>query len=124
MRRLLPKTEFARKLDPPSRPKGRRRKRFRASHLPYRPFFYSIRQVAEMFGTTTNTVKNWCHFRGVTVGSWNRDRLFMINLAPQDAKPEWFCDERELQRYMKRRGVIIYNPHHHRIRREEPNHDD
>lgn len=75
-------------------------------NLPYRPFLYTLDQLAVILGITEQTIKDYGYlfFEGRQPGRAIPDELRVHNIAPREAKPEWRCEEKELMRWMKRKG--------------------
>lgn len=76
-------------------------------NLPVRPFLYTLDQVATILSMTeASLVKSgYCFFTGRVPGRAHMDELCFINLeADPKAKPNWRVEERELIRWMKRKG--------------------
>ncbi len=78
----------------------------KAANLPVRPFLYTLDQVATIINVTEQTLraKGYLFFSGRTPGVQSRDEMLTINIAPATEKPEWRIEERELIRWMKRKG--------------------
>lgn len=75
--------------------------------LPVRPFLYTLDQIGTILNITETTLKNkgYVHFRGRTTGRPLPDELAAVNIAPKaDDAPNWRVEERELIRWMKRKG--------------------
>jgi hypothetical protein len=77
--------------------------------LPARPFLYTLDQIASLLGVTEDYLKNpangFCFFTGRTPGRPRPDEVRVVNLQPDPHRsPDWRVEERELIRWMKRRG--------------------
>ena len=78
-------------------------------NLPVRPFLYTLDQVATLLSMTEQGLKNkqLLFFQNRTPGVVSRDEILTINIALPDRKPEWRVEERELIRWMKRKGFTV-----------------
>ena len=74
--------------------------------LPIRPFLYTLDQISTILNITEPVLKRdgYLHFEGRTPGTSRPDELRVVNVAPRDAHPNWRVEERELIRWMKRKG--------------------
>jgi hypothetical protein len=75
--------------------------------LPVRPFLYTVDQVATILNITEVTLKRdgYLHFEGRTPGTSRMDELRVVNVASGVSdRPNWRIEERELVRWMKRKG--------------------
>lgn len=90
------------------------------SWMPYRPFFWSLSQVASMVGTRVDVVRGWCFFRGRSSGVHDPKQLLAVNMAPPDKRPHWCVEDRELRRYFRARGVRLYGPYQGRYEGDRP----
>lgn len=69
---------------------------------------YTIDQVASMLSCTDSYIKNRIgYFQGRTVVSRTPDDLLFINIAKPTDTAEWRCTEKELLRYLKRKGFKV-----------------
>ena len=74
-------------------------------NLPYRPFLYTLDQLATILNIEERQLKEgYLFFMGRQPGRATPDELRVNNIAKPDEKPEWRCEERELMRWMKRKG--------------------
>lgn len=75
-------------------------------NLPYRPFLYTLDQLAVILGISEDALRkgDYLFFMGRQSGRATPDEIRVHNIAPRTAKPEWRCEERELMRWMKRKG--------------------
>lgn len=80
-----------------------------ALRLPVRPFLYTLDQVATILSITEVRLKQggYVFFQGRTPGIPSRDEMIAHNIAAATAKPEWRVEERELVRWMKRKGFKV-----------------
>ena len=75
--------------------------------LPVRPFLYTLDQVSTILNITESVLKRdgYVHFDGRTPGTARMDELRAVNVAHGITdKPNWRVEERELIRWMKRKG--------------------
>lgn len=75
--------------------------------LPYRPFLYTLDQIGVMLSVEVQTLKRngWLFFFGRQPGRPLPDELRCVNIAKDtDDTPDWRVEERELIRWMKRKG--------------------
>lgn len=76
-------------------------------NLPARPFLYTLDQIATILSMTEDGLKqsDYCFFTGRMPGRPTPDELRVINLSRNlTGSPDWRVEERELVRWMKRRG--------------------
>ena len=90
------------------------------SWMPYRPFFWSITQIASMMGTRKGIIEKWCFFRGRSSGVHDKGRLLSVNMAPADEQPFWCVEDREFRRYLRNQGIRLYGPYMGRYADEGP----
>jgi DNA-binding XRE family transcriptional regulator len=77
--------------------------------LPPRPFLYTVDQLANLLGVTELTVEN--NYLFYTSNEWGKpspDLLVARNIASSHDKPDWRVEEKELKRWMKRKGFRFY----------------
>lgn len=68
--------------------------------LPPRVFMFTIDQIAYMLNVEERTVKTrYLYFEGRSTGRRRLDLLVAVNVAPDDVKPDWRVNERELIRW-------------------------
>lgn len=75
--------------------------------LPYRPFLYTLDQLSVMLSIETTTLKKngMLFFQGRQPGRPLPDELRCVNVTSGISdKPDWRVEERELIRWMKRKG--------------------
>ena len=90
------------------------------SWMPYRPFFWTLGQIATMMGASKATVSGWCYYKGRSSGLHDPTRLLAINMAPPDEKAFWCVEDREFRRYLRNKGVRLYGPYMGRYADEGP----
>lgn len=74
--------------------------------LPPRPFLYTVDQVASLLNVEKRSVRSsYIFYEGRHVGKQPLDKLKAINIAAPDDRPDWRIPERELIRWMKRKGL-------------------
>lgn len=75
-------------------------------NLPRRPFLYTLDQIATILSIETGSLikKGYLFFTGRMPGLPKRDEIRVINIALPDKHPDWRVEERELIRWMKRKG--------------------
>jgi hypothetical protein len=74
-------------------------------NLPIKPFLYSLDQIATILDTSEQNVKqNYIHFSGRSINLPTHDQIVARNIAAPGAKPEWRVAERELIRWLRRKG--------------------
>lgn len=77
--------------------------------LPPRPFLYTIDQISVLLNLEEQTLRSsLLHYEGRSIGFASRDHLLARNIAMPDATPDWRVAERELIRWMKRKGFKYY----------------
>lgn len=77
--------------------------------LPSRPFLYTIDQVAMMLAVSEHYVKlEYAHWVGRSIGTPHPDRIVFRNIAPNGAPVVWRCSERELIRFLRKKGYKYY----------------
>jgi hypothetical protein len=74
--------------------------------LPVRPFLYTLDQIATILNILEVSLIQSGHlfFSGRTPGMQSKDEMLAVNIALPREKPEWRVEERELIRWMKRKG--------------------
>lgn len=78
-----------------------------AMGLPWRPFLYTVDQVLGLFALPDDRKRTFFYYRGRTTFVKQRAHLEFINIALDNEKPEWRCDERELIRWMRFKGFRV-----------------
>lgn len=76
--------------------------------LPYRPFLYTIDQIAVILNEDEKRIPRHVHYEGRSIGAASRQHMVARNIAPVDEKPDWRVAERELIRWMKMKGFKYY----------------
>lgn len=81
----------------------------RSINLPVRPFLFTLDQVATLLSITETRLKQggYLFFANRTPGVHSRDELLALNIAPPNKPAEWRVEERELIRWMKRKGFKV-----------------
>lgn len=78
--------------------------------LPYRPFLYTLDQIAQLLSLQMQSLTStYIYFEGRSTGMMSRNLMLARNIAPPDQLPEWRIAERELLRWMKRKGFKHYD---------------
>lgn len=74
-------------------------------NLPIKPFLYTLDQIAQILDLTERNLKaNYIHYDQRSISLPTHDKIVARNIAPADQKPEWRVAERELIRWMRRKG--------------------
>lgn len=76
-------------------------------NLPPRPFLYTLDQLVTLLSySDINALKRAeiLFFMGRQPGRGTPDEIRVHNIAPPDKQPDWRCEEKELIRWMKRKG--------------------
>lgn len=77
--------------------------------LPYRPFLFTVDQIAVLMNVDSKTVlAQYLYFEGRSIGSRTGHLMIARNISPPDQKPEWRVAERELIRWMRLKGFRYY----------------
>lgn len=77
--------------------------------LPVRPFLYTADQIATLLSVSTETVRSqYFQYPDRMVGRRRPDKMVARNIAPEGKRPEWRVAERELIRWMRNRGMKVY----------------
>ena len=77
--------------------------------LPPRPFLYTVDQLANLLGMNEVKVRDQLLF--YVSNDWGKrppDLLEARNIAPPHTPPDWRVEEKELKRWMKRKGFRFY----------------
>jgi hypothetical protein len=78
--------------------------------LPTRAFLFTLDQIAYMLDLELVSLrKSYLHYDGRTVGDRSPDKMMARNIAPPGEKPEWRVAEKELQRWLRRKGFRLYD---------------
>lgn len=79
-----------------------------AVNLPVRPFLYTLDQVATIISISErNLIRDYLYLAGRTPGVQPKDLILAQNIAPPNLKPDWRVEERELIRWLKRKGFRV-----------------
>lgn len=75
-------------------------------NLPFRPFLYTLDQLAVLLGVAEDSLVRggYLFFVNRSPGRAIPDEIRVHNIAPRDKSPDWRCEEKELIRWMKRKG--------------------
>lgn len=78
--------------------------------LPIRPFLYSPDQIASILGVTENTVRTvYLFYDRRSIGRPSPNLMTARNITPDARdKPEWRVAEKELIRWLKRKGFKVH----------------
>ena len=76
--------------------------------LPVRVFLYTLDQIATILQVEEKDLRKYVHFQDRSVGARPLDMMQARNIAPAGEKPEWRVADRELERWLSRRGFRIY----------------
>lgn len=77
--------------------------------LPTRAFFFTLDQVATMVEVQESHLKkNYIFFHGRNPGFRPLDKMLARNIAPAGEKPQWRVAEREVVRWLRRKGYKVY----------------
>ena len=78
--------------------------------LPRHNFLYTMDQVSGMLNVPIARMgTHYIHYQGRSAGVPTADRFRAINIAPTGAKPDWRVEERELIRWLRRKGFKAYD---------------
>lgn len=77
--------------------------------LPVRPFLYTLDQIATLLEIQQVALEQQhIHFEGRSVGARPKDKMVARNVAAVGERPDWRIVERELMRWMRRKGFRFY----------------
>lgn len=77
--------------------------------LPPRAFLFTLDQIAGMIAITEASLKQaYIYFEGRSTGRRSLDLMIAINIAPENERPVWRVSERELIRWLKKKGFRYY----------------
>lgn len=76
--------------------------------LPLRPFLYTLDQIATLIELTDASLRRHVHYNRVSVGSRHPDKMLAHSIANEGEKPDWRVTERELIRWLRRKGFRLY----------------
>lgn len=78
--------------------------------LPPRPFLYTLDQLSVLFDVSVEQLKqHYLYFDRRSTGMPNRDLIIAHNIAPPHLPAEWRVGEKELVRWMRRKGFRYYD---------------
>lgn len=78
--------------------------------LPLRPFLFTMDQIGTMLALTSRQVESkYIYFEGRSTGSRRLDLMTARDIAPEGSKPEWRVAERELLRWLRKKGFRYYD---------------
>jgi hypothetical protein len=88
-----------------------KRRSERSKHrLPYRPFFYTLDQVADILQVDLDSLKaTRVYYEGRTAGPPPKTLLVARNVNPSGVKPEWRIAESELLVWMRQNRILPYS---------------
>lgn len=74
-----------------------------------RPFLYTLDQISTLIQIPEPRLRvDFIHFDQRSVGYRPLDKMMARNIAPTGEKPEWRVNDRELARWLTRKGFKIY----------------
>lgn len=77
--------------------------------LPVRPFLYTLDQIAGLLNMDQKALmKQYIYFTGRSLGVDRADYITARNIALPEDTPDWRVLEKELLRWMKRKGFQYY----------------
>ena len=84
----------------------------RSVSLPTVPFLYTLDQVAMILNISDRNLKaNYLYYIGRTPGPKSLNRIEAMNITPDNnQQPDWRVSERELVRWLARKGFAIERP--------------
>lgn len=90
--------------------KGKNDKKFEDQvGLPMRPFLYTLDQIEFLLQISHDSLmKDYLHFEGRSVGARPLHRMGARNIAPEGQTPEWRVSDRELARWLAKKGWRVY----------------
>lgn len=79
-------------------------------NMPIRPFLYTLDQIAGLLSINLPYLTaHYTYFEGRSIGVMSKDLLLARNIAPRTQPAEWRIAERELIRWLKRKGYRVYD---------------
>jgi hypothetical protein len=82
----------------------------RSVGLPMKPFLYTLDQVSALLEVEIDALyKHYIYYQGRSTGGVRKDLLIAHNIAPHDLKPDWRVGEKELVRWLRRKGFRYYD---------------
>lgn len=77
--------------------------------LPVKVFLYTLDQIAAMLEVKVETLKlQMLHYDGRSPGISPKGKLRAHNIMPEGETPEWRITEREFIRFLKHKGIRVY----------------
>lgn len=81
----------------------------RSVGLPPRPFLYTVDQISVLLELSEASLRSsYIYYVGRSIGHNNPDLMTARNIAKPGEHPDWRITERELVRWMRRRGFRYY----------------
>jgi len=80
------------------------------------PFLYTPDQIGQILTLKDSTIKRWLFFEGRSTGVKDHTRMRAINVAPAGEVPVWRVEEHELVRWMRHKGIRLYQ---YRVKEDE-----
>jgi len=78
--------------------------------LPLRFFLYTLDQIAMMIGMSQTALEaKYIYYGGRSIGRPSPDLIQARNIAPRDEEPDWRVVDREVVRWMRRKGFKVYD---------------
>lgn len=75
-----------------------------------RPFLYTLDQISTLLNVQLRYLEtSYIYFDRRSTGLPSRDLIVAHNIAPPELKPDWRVSEKELVRWMKRKGFKYYD---------------
>lgn len=91
------------------RPPGSKNLEHSPELLPPRPFLYTLDQIAGLICVELVYLKHrYCYYEGRTSGPHYPDFFLARNIAPNGRPVDWRVSERELARWLKRKGFRLH----------------
>lgn len=77
--------------------------------LPFRPFLYTLDQIATMLNVSLTTFKNtYVHYEGVSIGFREHGKMWARDIAPEGERPDWRIAENEFIRWCRFKHFKVY----------------
>lgn len=77
--------------------------------LPYRPFLFTVDQIAVLLNVSEQEVKaHLLYYERRSIGTRSNHQMIARNIAGPDERPDWRVAERELVRWMRLKGFRYY----------------
>lgn len=78
--------------------------------LPKPEFLYTVDQLAMILSVKKQGVlRNFLWYEGRSVGLRPEDRMRAVNIAGPDDTPDWRVQEKEVKRWMRKKGFSYYD---------------